>query len=124
MAITLSLPIVPGSFWLWNLEYAAHPSLQHTAARVLVTGIDARDPEEPWVCYVVDGDPPVLTCCRAAHFRASVTPDRVGGWAASDEVAGAVDVTRESIATSQTTGLYSFMAHPLHQAAVAAQQEA
>lgn len=118
MAIPLNTPLRPGQFYLWNADEAQAPDLLHTYARVMVTGVDARD--DGWVCYAVAGAPVRLTACGRGQFCGSVIPDPGEAWMPAEDVQRALDDTQAGISRSPVTGLYPFMAHPLLVAAVKA----
>lgn len=111
MPLPAFVPVSPGFSYLWNMEMQYEPSLRHTAARVLVTAVDTRDETEPWVCYLVEGEPCRLTCCRLGHFRASVIADPAGAWASQAVIREAIAQTEANIQTSTIPGVYDFLAH-------------
>jgi len=107
MALSSTFVLRPGSYYLWNAEYAAIPDLAHTCARVLLLGLDDRPPES-WACYLVDGTPPQLTCCRLTHFQASCTPDPGAAWVPVAELPTALAHAAAAIADSPAPGDYPF----------------
>jgi hypothetical protein len=111
MSLPSTYPLAPGQYFLWNAEYrdAGAPGLQHTATRVLVTGLDRRRcGAEPQVCYAVAGDEVQLTHCTQSHFLASCRPDPGPCWLPAEAVQAAMAGTAQAIAASEVPGDYAF----------------